>query len=163
MKARRFWKIKNTKELMKLSRSLIIAAVAACSLFAGGAVLQAQNATNPPPAGAPPGGVPRGGGRMMTSDAMLTRLQNAFGEANKLSDAQIPKVKAVFDGQIKKMTDLRNDTTIAQADRAAKRTAIQTETTDALKAVLTPAQFTIYQSLPRMGGRRGGGAPAPGN
>jgi hypothetical protein len=42
--------------------------------------------------------------------------------------------------------------------------AIQTETDDALKAILTPAQFTLYQSLPRGGGRRGGagggGAPA---
>lgn len=154
---------------MKLSKSLIIAALVAGSLLAGSAVLQAQPAANPP-AGAPPGGGPRAGGRMMTSDAMMTRLQAALGETNKLSDAQVPKVKAVFDDQIKKMTDLRNDTTIAQADRATKRTAIQTETTAALKAVLTPAQFTVYQSLPqggrggRRGGAGGGGAPpAAGN
>jgi hypothetical protein len=101
---------------------------------------------------------------MMSSDVMMTRLQTALGETNKLSEAQIPKVKAVFDNQIKKMTDLRNDTTIARADLAAKRMAIQTETNDALKAIFTPAQFTLYQSLPRGGGRRGGagggGAPA---
>ena len=148
---------------MKLSKSLIIAALVAGSLLAGSAVLQAQPAANPP-AGAPPGGGARAGGRMMTSDAMMTRLQTALGETNKLSEAQIPKVKAVFDDQIKKMTDLRNDTTIARADLAAKRMAIQTETNDALKAILTPAQFTLYQSLPRAGGRRGGagggGAPA---
>ena len=158
---------------MKLSKSLIIAALVAGSLVAGSAVLQAQNNTNTPPAGAPPAGGPRGGGRMMSSDAMLMRLQTALGETNKLSDAQIPKVKAAFDDQIKKMTDLRNDTTVAQEDRAAKRTAIQKETSDALKAILTPAQFTIYESLPQGGrGRRGGagggaggggGAPAPGN
>jgi len=145
---------------MKLSKSLIIAA-----LVAGSAVLQAQTTTNLPPAGPPPG-VPRAGGRMITSDAMMMRLQTVLGETNKLSEAQIPKVKAVFDDQIKKMTDLRNDTTIARADIAAKRMAIQTETADALKAVLTPAQFEIYQSLPRIGGRRAGGggvAPAPGN
>jgi pyruvate/2-oxoglutarate dehydrogenase complex dihydrolipoamide acyltransferase (E2) component len=149
---------------MKLMKPMLVAALVVGSLLAGSAVLQAQPAANPP-AGAPPGGGgPRAGGRMMTSDAMMTRLQTALGETNKLSDAQIPKVKAVFDDQVKKMTDLRNDTTIAQADRATKRTAIQTETTDALKAVLTPAQFTIYQSLPRGGGRRGGAAPpAAGN
>ena len=154
---------------------MLVAALVAGSLLAGSAVLQAQPAANPP-AGAPPGGGgPRAGGRMMTSDAMMTRLQTALGETNKLSDAQIPKVKPAFDDQIKKMTDLRNDTTVAQADRATKRTAIQTETTDALKAILTPAQFTIYESLPQggRGGRRagaggggagGGGAPpAAGN
>jgi Spy/CpxP family protein refolding chaperone len=155
---------------MKLSKSLIIAALVAGSLLAGSAVLQAQNGTNPPPAGAPPAGGPRGGGRMMTTDAMMTRLQTALGETNKLSDAQIPKVKAVYDDQMKKMTDLRTDTTIAPADRGTKRTAIQTEANDAMKAILTPAQFTIYQSLPqagrggRRGGAGGGGAPpAAGN
>jgi hypothetical protein len=84
-----------------------------------------------------------------------------------LSDAQIPKVKAVFDDQIKKQTDLRNDTTIARADMATKRAAIQKETSDALKAILTPAQFTIYEALPQGGrggrGGAGGGAPAPAN
>ena len=97
---------------------------------------------------------------------MMRRLEAALGETNKLSEAQIPKVKAVFDDQIKKMMDLRNDTTIARADLAAKRMAIQKETAEALKAVLTPAQFTIYQSSPRVGGRAvggGGAAPAPGN
>ncbi|HEX7578310.1 MAG TPA: hypothetical protein VF430_09770, partial [Verrucomicrobiae bacterium] len=72
---------------MKLSKSLIIAAFVAGSLFAGNAVLQAQITTNMPPAGAPPGGGARGGGRMMTSDAMMTRLQTALGETNKLSEA----------------------------------------------------------------------------
>src|SRR5208283_3685619 len=103
---RRFNRKHRKRKLMKLSKPMIIAALVAGSLFAGSAVLQAQNTTNTPPAGAPPGG-PRGGGRMMTSDAMLTRLQTALGETNKLSDAQIPKVKAAFDDQIKKMTDLR--------------------------------------------------------
>jgi hypothetical protein len=71
-------------------------------------------------------------------------------------------VKAVFDDMIKKMTDLRTDTTIARADRATKRNAIQTEASDALKAILTPAQFTAYQSLPRPGRPGGaGGAGAP--
>ena len=145
-------------------KPLLVAALVVGSLFACNTEVLAQAGG----AGAPGGG--RRGGAM-TSDAMLTRLQTALGETNKLSDAQIPKVKAVFDDQIKKMTDLRADTTIAPADRAAKRTAIQKETAEALKAILTPAQFKIYQSLP-LGGRRAGGggagggaapAPAPGN
>jgi len=159
---------------MKSMKPMLVAALVAGSLFVSNTVVLAQAGGAPGAgAGAPPaGGGPRG--RMMTSDAMLTRLQTALGETNKLSDAQVPKVKAVFDDQIKKMTDLRNDTSVAQEDRAAKRTAIQKETTDALKAILTPAQLTIYESLPQGGRRRGGGgggangggaapAPAPGN
>ncbi len=150
---------------MKLSKSLIIAALAAGSLFAGSAALQAQTGTNVPPA-VPPPGIPRAGGQMMAANAMMTRLRTALGETNKLSDAQIPKVKAVFDDQVKKMMDLRNDTTVARTDLAAKRMAIQKETAEALKAVLTPEQFAVYQSSPRVGGHPvggGGAAPAPGN
>lgn len=137
-------------------KTMLVAAFVVGSLFACNTEVLAQ-AGGAPGAGAPGGRGGRGGA--MTSDAMLTRLQTALGETNKLSDAQIPKVKAVFDDQIKKIADLRADTTIAQADRATKRAAIQTETSNALKAILTPAQFTIYQSLPQGGrGGRGGGA-----
>src|ERR1035438_5616176 len=95
-------------------KPLLVAALVVGSLFACNTEVLAQAGG----AGAPGGG--RRGGAM-TSDAMLTRLQTALGETNKLSDAQIPKVKAVFDDQIKKMTDLRADTTTAPADRATKR------------------------------------------
>jgi Spy/CpxP family protein refolding chaperone len=151
--------------LMKLLKSLIIATFAAGSLFAGSTALQAQTGTNTPPA-APPPGIPRPGGQMMAANAMMRRLETALGETNKLSEAQLPKVKAVFDDQVKKMLDLRNDTTAARTDLAAKRMAIQKETAEALKAVLTPDQFAVYQSSPRVGGRAvggGGAAPAPGN
>ena len=156
--------------LMKLSKSLIIAALAAGSLFAGCTMLQAQTGTNVPPAvpppAAPPPGLPRPGAQMMAANAMMRRLEMALGETNKLSEAQLPKVKAVFDDQVKKMLDLRNDTTAARTDLAAKRIAIQKETAEALKAVLTPDQFAVYQSSPRVGGRAvvgGGAAPAPGS
>lgn len=152
-------------ELMKLLKSLIIAAFAAGSLFAGSTALQAQTGTNVPPT-VPPPGLPRPGGQMMAANAMMRRLETTLGGTNKLSEKQIPKVKAVFDDQTKKMMDLRNDTTTARTDLAAKRMAIQKETAEALKAVLTPDQFAIYQSSPRVGGRAvggGGAAPAPGN
>ena len=143
-------------------KTMLVAALVAGSLLAGSTAVFAQANGGAPAA--------RGARGPLSADAMLTRLQTALGETNKLSDAQIPKVKAAFENQIKKMTDLRNDTTIAQADRATKRAAIQTETSDALKAILTPAQFTIYQALPQGGrgaGRRGpaggGAAPAPAN
>lgn|GEM_PF-5998329 len=85
---------------------MIVAALVAGSLFAGAAALQAQTGTNPPPA-VPPPGLPRVGGQMMAADAMMRRLQAALGETNKLSDAQLPKVRAVFDDQTKKLMDLQ--------------------------------------------------------
>jgi Spy/CpxP family protein refolding chaperone len=136
---------------MKSMKTMLVAALVAGSLLAGGTAVFAQANGGAPGA---PGA--RGARGPMNADTMVTRLQTALGETNKLSDAQIPKVKAVFDDQIKKQTDLRNDTTIARA-----------ETSDALKAILTPAQFTIYEALPQGGrggrGGAGGGAPAPAN
>jgi phage-related protein len=130
---------------MKSTKTLLVAALVVGSLFAVNTAVFAQ----------------AGGGRAQTSDAMITRFQTALGETNKLTEAELPKVKTVLDDMIKKNTDLRADTTIAQADRATKRTAITTEASDALKAILTPAQFTIVQPLLQRGGGRRGGAAAP--
>ena len=130
---------------MKSTKTLLVAALVVGSLFAVNTAVFAQ----------------AGGGRAQTSDAMITRFQTALGETNKLTEAELPKVKTVLDDMIKKNTDLRADTTIAQADRATKRTAITTEASDALKAILTPAQFTIFQPLLQRGGGRRGGAAAP--
>lgn len=136
---------------MKLTKSILLAALVVGGLFAGNTALFAQAA----------GG---GGGRgAMTADARLTAFETALGTTNKLSDEQVPKVKAVFEDMITQQTALRADTTVAQADRATKRMAITTEASDKLKTILTPAQFTIYQAMPQRGGRRnaaGGAAPA---
>ena len=138
-------------------KSMVIAALVVGSLFACSTATFAQ-------AGGGAGGAGGGGRRAMTSDAMITRFQTALGETNKLTDAEIPQVKAVLDDMIKKVADLRADTTIAPADRAAKRTAIVTEATGALKAIVTADQFKIIQPLLQRGNRRGAGggaAPAP--
>ncbi len=135
---------------MKLRKTILVAALVVGGLFAGNTALFAQNA---------------GGGRApMTSDALITRFQTALGETNKLTDSEIPKVKTVLDTMIKEQADLRADTTTAQADKRTKRTAITTEASDALKAIVTPDQFKIIQPLLQRGGRRGGAAaPAPAN
>jgi hypothetical protein len=140
---------------MKLTKSILVAALVVGGLFAGNTALFAQAA-----GGAAPAAGGRGGA--MTADARLTAFETALGTTNKLSDEQIPKVKAVFEDMITKQTALRADTTVAQADRATKRTAITTEASDKLKVILTPAQFTVYQAMPQRGGRRGGaGGAAP--
>jgi hypothetical protein len=107
----------------------------------------------------------------MTADALLTRLETALGTTNKLTEAQVPKVKVVFEKQAKDTTAIPRPaagTTPTQEERdamTAKRAAITKEASDSLKAILTPDQFKIYEALPqggRGGGRRGGaGGGAP--
>ena len=158
-------------------KPMLVAALVVGSLLACSTATFAQAGGAPggaPGAGAPGGG--RGGrGGPQTSDTLITRFQTALGDTNKLSDAIVAKVKPVLDTMIKKQTDLRADTTVTPADMPTKMAAITTEASDAIKAIVTPAQFTIIQPLlqrgGRGGGRRGGGgggggaapAPAPGN
>jgi hypothetical protein len=142
-------------------KTMLMAALAAGTLLACTSPLLAQDATNTPPAGAPGGG--RRGGPM-TSDALITRFQTALGDTNKLSDDIIAKVKPVLDDMIKKVTDLRADQSLSPEDRTTKRTAIMTEASDALKAIVTADQFTVIQPILQQagrGGRRGGGGGAP--
>ena len=148
---------------MKITKLSLVILAAAVGLVALSPALRAQP-TNTPPAG---GGR---GARGMTADALLTRLETALGTTNKLSEAQLPKVKAVFEKQAKDMTALRPaaGTTPTQEERDAmntKRQAITKEVSDSLKLILTPEQSKIYEALPqggRGGGRRGGaGGGAP--
>jgi len=148
---------------MKLTKMMLIAAMVAISLFTCNTSVLAQSGGG--------AGVGRGRGAM-TSDALIARLQKALGETNKLSDAIVANVKSVLDDMMKKQADLRADTTIKnQSDRATKRDAITTAASDAIKAIVTPAQFAIMQPvLPQttgsggIGGGGGGAAPpAAGN
>jgi hypothetical protein len=155
----------NPIKSMKLTKTMLVAALVVGSLFAGSTALFAQaGGGGAGGAGGAGGGGRRGGAQ--TPAAMIARFQTALGDANKLTDDEITKVTPVLDNMIKEQTALRADTTTAAADKATKRTAITTEASDALKAIVTPAQFTIIQPLlQRGGGRRGGGgggaAPAP--
>jgi Spy/CpxP family protein refolding chaperone len=133
---------------MKSMKTMFVAVLVAGSLIAGGSALLAQDAPNPPPAGGPPGGGMRGG-RGPSIELLTTNLV--------LTEAQIPKVKAVLDDQQKKMTDMRADASVAPADRGAKMQEIRTATTAKMKEILTPEQFAKYEKLPVAGGRRGGG------
>jgi hypothetical protein len=163
---------------MKSMKPMLVAALVVGSLLACSTATFAQAGGAPggaPGAGAPGGG--RGGrGGAQTSDAMITRFQTALGDTNKLSDVVVAKIKPILDDMIKKRTDLMAGGTADPADLQTKMTAITTAASDAIKAIVTPAQFAIIQPLlqrgGRGGGRRGGGgggggggapAPAPGN
>ncbi len=138
---------------MKLPKSLIVAALVAGSLFAGVTSLQAQNATNPPPANQPPAG-PRGiGVGGPTPDQIAAAL--------KLNDATKEKVKTILDAQMQKIRDLRQDTKLSQADRRTKVLTIRANTITQMKAVLTPEQFDQWQKMNQPRQRRAAPAAAP--
>jgi Spy/CpxP family protein refolding chaperone len=136
---------------MRASKSLIVATLVAGSLLAGGAALQAQNSTNPPPAAA----------RGMRGAPNIDQIATAL----KLDDATKAKVKTILDDQQKKINEMRADTTLATADRRAKMQAIRDETAAKMKAVLTADQFDQWQKMSQPRLRRaplaGGNPPSP--
>ena len=128
----------------------MIAALVAGSVFAADVAVRAQDATNKPAAGAPPGG-PGARGRM-GFDAIATQLA--------LTDEQRPKAKPVFDELQQKQAALRQDTSLSQEDRTAKRKEIRDAATAKLKDILTPEQLTKWEKM-QQGQRRAPGGPPP--
>jgi hypothetical protein len=135
---------------MKLNKTLMIAALIAGSVFAADVAVRAQDATNPPPAGARPPGA-RG---RMNFDTIATQLV--------LTDEQKTKAKPIFDEMQQKMADLRKDTSISDpADRRAKVKEIRDAATAKLKEIpLSQEQLDKWTKL-QVGGRRPGGAGTP--
>jgi periplasmic protein CpxP/Spy len=142
---------------MKSTKTMLIAALAACALITGGSSLLAQNSTNPPSAGGPPGGGMRGRG------PSLEQLSKDLD----LTDDQKTKVKAALDALKQEITELRADTSLSQEDRRAKMKTIRDEFTAKLKDILTPDQFAKWQKMSQHmhhmppGVENGGGTPPP--
>ena len=136
------------RKFMKLTQSLIVAALA---VFAGSATLQAQNATNRPPAKPPPAGF-RGVRGGLNADQLATAL--------KLDDATKARVKTILDTQQQKVRDLLADAALSPADRRAKMQALREGLTAQMKAVLTAEQFDQWQKMNPLLQRR---APPAGN
>jgi hypothetical protein len=137
---------------MKLNKTLMIAALVAGSVFAADVAVRAQDTNTPPPAGARPPGAPGQRGRM-NFETIATQLE--------LTDDQKTKAKPVFAELQQKMADLRNDTSLEQADRRAKMKEIRDDATAKLKDILTPEQFAKWQKMGPGNRRPPGGAGAP--
>ena len=141
---------------MKVTKSMIIAALVVGNLLACNPALRAAETNTPPsspPAGAPPAGQRPQGFRGPSVDQLAQQLE--------LTDDQKAKVKTILDGQMQKMRDLRNDTGLSQEDRRPKMQSIRDETTTQLKAVLTPEQFEKWQTMAAQRNRRPGGPGGP--
>jgi Spy/CpxP family protein refolding chaperone len=122
---------------MKLTKTLALAALAAGSLLAGNATLQAQDNTNTPPAGAPaPHAHPN-----------FERVAQELG----LTDDQKTKFKAVLTDQQTQLRSLRADATLTPEDKRAKAKEIRAATLTQLKTILTPDQLAKWQTLAHHG------------
>jgi len=138
---------------MNLSKTLTIATLMAAGTLTTTVAVQAQNASNTPPALARP----PGGGRLSGPNAERIATQ-----LNLTAD-QKEKVHAILTERVHRMTDLHKDTTIEKSERAAKMKEIIDDTDNKLKEVLTPDQFAKWQSMSGANRHRAGIAtPAPG-
>ncbi len=91
-------------------------------------------------------------GRGMPS--VQERLDRWSTELN-LTDAQKPKVKAALEEQDKKMQELRGDSVSAEQRREKFRT-LREETNKKMKEILTPEQYTKYETSLQQMRQRGG-------
>ena len=95
-----------------------------------------------------------------TSDQRVARLDTAVGP---LTDDQKTKIKAIYDADAKKRTDLMAS---QDPDMRTKMTAMMTDENKQIRALLTPDQQTKFDAMPQGRGGRGGGggggaAPPP--
>ena len=147
-------------KLMKVTKTMFIAALIAGNLVAWSPASRAADTNTPPatpPAGAPPAG-PRGPG--MRGQLHMDQLAKQL----ELTDDQKAKVQPIMDAERQKMRDLHQNpdfASMSQEDRAGKMKAIHDDMVAQMKAVLTPEQFEKWQKLPQMGmrGRRPGPPP----
>jgi Spy/CpxP family protein refolding chaperone len=126
---------------MKANKTMLIAALAVGSLLVWGPALRADDTNKPsstPPASAPPVGRPPGGGFERMSEQL------------NLTPDQKTKVQSIMDSQRQKMLDLRNDNSLTQKDRQAKRKIVAEEMAQQMKAVLTPEQFSKWEKTSPM-------------
>jgi protein CpxP len=138
---------------MKKHVCATMASLALGSLMVLSPASRAQD--NPPSTNQPPGAAAPGGRRGNPLDAMKQQLN--------LTDDQVEKLKPILKEQQEKMKALRADTTLSREDMMAKRKELQAGLSAKVKDILTPDQFTKWQTMVQNRGRRGQkGAPGAG-
>lgn len=144
-----------------------------CSAGIGTVALYAQDAPPAPPAGqtdqqGPPmggQGGPGGPGRGMGGERMVQMMTKQLN----LTPDQVTKLKAIDADDTQQMMALRDNTSMAQADKRTKMMALRQDHEGKIKAMLTDDQKTKYEEMQaRMRERRmehqhqgTGDAPAP--
>jgi protein CpxP len=126
---------------LSLIAALALGGLMACSTLATAADTTADTTT--PPA-------KKGGKKGMTAEQRLEAMTTQL----TLTDEQKPKVKAVLDDSSKAMQEIRNDTSLDQQARRDKMQPIMDKQNTAMKAILTPEQYTKYQEMNQRKGKK---------
>ena len=83
-------------------------------------------------------------------------MQDTAKELN-LTDEQKEKLQTIIRGQMEKLRDLRQDTSLSPEDKKEKLQAIREEITAEVKKVLTPEQFEKWKAKQGQLAAGGGG------
>ena len=128
----------------------VVLSLLALGLVASAPIASAQDQTPPPQGQKGPGGGGRGG-RFMTPEQMIARLD----EAVTLTADQKTKATDIYQKMADKMQ------AVAPEDRRTKGQEIRTATNAEIRALLTPEQQTKFDAMPQ-GRGPGGGKGGPG-
>jgi Spy/CpxP family protein refolding chaperone len=153
----------NPMKVTIFSRTKFYTTMLQVAVLAMGAIaLSAPSAKAQDPSAPPPQGQgPRGGRGDMRGHQVefLTEKLN-------LTPDQVTQVKAIDADTWKQAKAVREDTTLAEADKRTKMMEMHKASQDKIRALLTPDQQTKFDALQaemktRMENRRGQGGPPP--
>jgi Spy/CpxP family protein refolding chaperone len=137
--------------------------LALCTIALSTMPMMAQDNSAPPPQQQDQAG-PQGrhGGPGQREERQVEFLTKKLN----LTPDQVTQVKAIDDSSRQQMMALRNDSTVAQADKRAKAMDIHKASQDKIRAVLTEDQKTKFDALQaemkaRRESREGGQGSAP--
>ena len=142
-----------------------IARLLPLSLLVLGAATFAARADEPPSTPPAPATPPPASGDQpapkWNPGQMRERRLKMLAEKLSLTPAEKQQVKAILEQAETQGQAIRQDTSLSRQDRIAKRMALMKSTHDQIRALLTPAQQAIYDTLPQDGGRGGHRGPPP--
>jgi len=136
------------------------ALLALCTATLGAGPMMAQDSSATPPATQDDMGG-HGGRGQMGGERQLSTLTKKLN----LTPDQVTQVKAIDDDAMQQAKAVRDDTSMAKADRRAKMMDIRKAAQDKVRAVLTDDQKTKYDAMQaemqaKMKERRQGAAPS---
>jgi Spy/CpxP family protein refolding chaperone len=134
---------------MNITKHTLIALAAVAGVLSLQPLTRAADTNEPVP--------PAAGGRLA---AQRERMQETARELN-LTDEQKEKLQAIIRGQMEKLRDLRQDSSLTQPEKAEKFKTIREDIIAEAKKVLTPDQFEKWQAKQGQlaGGAGGAGGP----
>lgn len=128
----------STTDQTNMNKLSLVAALAVGALLAGATLTSAQDAPK------------------KKGPSVEQRVDRMSTELNLTAD-QKTKVTALFEDDMKKMRELRQDSSLSQEDRRAKGRTLREASDKKLKEILTPDQWEKWQKVRPQGGPRGGG------